>query len=167
MLHERGPGACRVRGSPHRCCGPLTRGPPSLQLGPMVEDMHPAGGVTLREGDSIKRSDLKTPKDRPSKAEFKRDMDAMGFNQQFQQAQEELKVPAVAPLARPRPEYCLTTQHLPVGGGGADTPPPSDPPPLSDWANFSPGLRPIKNILWRLWHKSVQVKKFLWRLRRL
>jgi hypothetical protein len=64
---------------------------PEDHLGPMVEDMHPAGGVTLREGDSIKRSDLKTPKDRPSKAEFKRDMDAMGFNQQFQQAQEELK----------------------------------------------------------------------------
>ena len=37
-----------------------------------------------------------------------------------------------------------------LGGGGltAPTHPPSDPPPLfSDWAKFSPGLRPIKNHL--------------------
>ena len=30
-------------------------------------------------------------------------------------------------------------------GGGSDPP----PPPLSDWVNFSPGLQPIKNFLWR------------------
>ena len=42
----------------------------------------------------------------------------------------------------PRPEVCLTTQHL-LRGGGSDPPPPL----LSDWANFSPGLRPIKNFL--------------------
>ena len=56
------------------------------------------------------------------------------------------------------PEFSLTTQH-PLwggGGGGADNPPPpSDPPPLSDWAIFSPGLRPIKKIFWRLRRKSV------------
>ena len=34
------------------------------------------------------------------------------------------------------------------GGGGLAPPPPlpSDPPPLRDWANFSPGLRPIKKF---------------------
>ena len=37
----------------------------------------------------------------------------------------------------------------PYAAGGAP-PPPSDPPPLlSDWANFSPGLQPMKNFLWR------------------
>ena len=53
------------------------------------------------------------------------------------------------------PEFCLTTQHLPGGGGGGGdggglTPPPPLGPPhplLSDWANFSPVLRPIKNFL--------------------
>ena len=49
---------------------------------------------------------------------------------------------------QPPPDFCLTTQHL--MGGGSDPPPPppplGPPPPplLSDWANFSPGLRPIK-----------------------
>ena len=47
-------------------------------------------------------------------------------------------------LAPPLPEFCSTTQHL-LGGegwGGGLTPPTQPPwtPPLSDWANFSPGL---------------------------
>ena len=61
------------------------------------------------------------------------------------------------------PQFCLTSQHLLGGGGGSDPPPPptSDPPhptppaPVSDWANVSPGLRPIKQFFWRLRHKSV------------
>lgn len=52
---------------------------PDDQLGPMVEDMKPSGGVTLRQDDSIQRTDLKTLKERPSKAEFKRQLDAMGL----------------------------------------------------------------------------------------
>ena len=53
-----------------------------------------------------------------------------------------------------------TTQH--VRGGGSDS-----PPLLSDWANFSPGLRPINSFLWRLGRKSVEAKTFLRHLRRL
>ena len=58
-------------------------------------------------------------------------------------------------------EFCLTTQHLREGGAwGGLTPPthphgPPPPPRISDWANFSPGLQPIKNFLWCLWRKSV------------
>ena len=44
-----------------------------------------------------------------------------------------------------------------LGGGGGGRGGGSDPPHplLSDGANFSPGLRPIKNLLWRLWRRSV------------
>ena len=61
--------------------------------------------------------------------------------------------------------FCLTTQHLlrGWGRGGSDTPHPL----LSDWANFSPGLRPMKNFLWRLRRKSVEAKTFLRRLQQL
>ena len=48
----------------------------------------------------------------------------------------------------------LNNSASPVGGGGSDTP-PAPPPLLSDWANFSPGFRPINNFLWRLRRKSV------------
>ena len=51
-------------------------------------------------------------------------------------------------------ESCLTTQHL-LRGGGDLIAAMETPPPFSDWANFSPGLRPIKNFLWRLRRKSV------------
>ena len=45
----------------------------------------------------------------------------------------------------PPPEFCLTTQHLLGGSLTPPTHPPWTPPPLlSDWANFSTGLRPIK-----------------------
>ena len=60
------------------------------------------------------------------------------------------KRPRVYPSS-PTPEFCLTTQHLLWVGGL--TPPP--PPLLSDWANFSPGLQPIRNFLWRIQRKSV------------
>ena len=53
----------------------------------------------------------------------------------------------------------LLNNSAPPGGGGGLTPPP--PPPPSDWANFSPGLWPIKNFLWCLRRKSFQAKKFL------
>ena len=56
------------------------------------------------------------------------------------------------------PEFCLTTQHFLGGGGGVGgglTPPPPPGAPSSDWANFSLGLQPIKNFLWRLRRKSV------------
>ena len=56
------------------------------------------------------------------------------------------------------------------GGGGPPDhppPPPRTPPPLSDWANFAPGLQPIKKIFWHLQRKSVYAKKFVWRLQRL
>ena len=38
--------------------------------------------------------------------------------------------------------------------------PATPPPPLSDWANFPPGLRPIKKIFWHLRRKSLQAKNF-------
>ena len=74
---------------------------------------------------------------------------------------EMMVSPAVGVSRAGSPEFCLTTQHL-WGGGGLTPPsnPPSDPPPpiLSDWANFSLGLQPIKNFLWRLQRKSVVAK---------
>uniref|UniRef100_A0A7S1NI88 Uncharacterized protein n=1 Tax=Eutreptiella gymnastica TaxID=73025 RepID=A0A7S1NI88_9EUGL len=56
---------------------------PDDQLGPMVEEVFPSGGVTLRQGDSIKRSDFKSAKDRPSKADFQRQLDAMGLTIEY------------------------------------------------------------------------------------
>ena len=43
--------------------------------------------------------------------------------------------------------------HARKGGGDVRTSPP--PPLLSDSANFSPGLLPIKHFFWRLRRKSV------------
>ena len=69
----------------------------------------------------------------------------------------------------------LNNSASPGGGGlGGGLTPPSHPlqtpptppprPPLSDWANFSPGLRPMKNFLWRLQRKSGWAETFLRRL---
>eukprot|EP00668_Euglena_longa_P029547 GGOE01036899.1.p1 GENE.GGOE01036899.1~~GGOE01036899.1.p1 ORF type:complete len:501 (+),score=132.08 GGOE01036899.1:109-1611(+) len=64
---------------------------PEDSAGPMVEEFRPAGGVTLREGDRIQRTDLKAPKDRPSKADFRKEQEAIGMNVEYILAQEEMK----------------------------------------------------------------------------
>ena len=56
-------------------------------------------------------------------------------------------------IQHPRTEFCLTTQHH-LGAGGSNTPHPSPLRP-PHWANFSPGLQPIKNYFWCLLRKSV------------
>eukprot|EP00667_Euglena_gracilis_P007845 EG_transcript_7933 len=64
---------------------------PEDSAGPMVEEFRPAGGVTLRDGDRIQRTDLKAPKDRPSKADYRKEQEAIGLNTEYLLAQEEMK----------------------------------------------------------------------------
>ena len=78
--------------------------------------------------------------------------------------------PQPPPRPPPPPPRVLLNNSASPGGGGLTPPthPLRTPPPLlSDWANFSPGLQPIKNFLWRLQPKSVEAKKFLRRLQQL
>ena len=59
------------------------------------------------------------------------------------------------PEADVDPRVLLNTSASP-GGGLTPPPPHSDPLPLlSDWADFSAGLRPITNFFWHLRRKSV------------
>ena len=44
--------------------------------GPMVEGVQPSGGVVVKEGDSTKRGDLKVPKTKITRAEYKKMVDA-------------------------------------------------------------------------------------------
>lgn len=64
---------------------------PEDSSGPMVEEIRPVGGVTFREGDRVQRTDLKAPKDRPSKADFRREQESQGLSMDFVLAQEEMK----------------------------------------------------------------------------
>ena len=46
--------------------------------GPMVIGAMPSGGVTLREGDTTQRNDLKVPKGKVTRGEYRKMMDALG-----------------------------------------------------------------------------------------
>eukprot|EP01006_Ploeotia_vitrea_P042838 TRINITY_DN66662_c2_g1_i1.p1 TRINITY_DN66662_c2_g1~~TRINITY_DN66662_c2_g1_i1.p1 ORF type:complete len:600 (+),score=100.32 TRINITY_DN66662_c2_g1_i1:127-1926(+) len=47
--------------------------------GPMVEEVNPAGGVCVRDGDNTKRSELKAVKNHMSKQDYRKLQDASGF----------------------------------------------------------------------------------------
>ena len=50
--------------------------------GPLIVGASPSGGVTLREGDSTQRNELKNPKGKVSRTEYKKILDAMGVSRE-------------------------------------------------------------------------------------
>ena len=57
--------------------------------GPMVVGATPSGGVTLREGDSTQRADIKASKGRMTRAEYKKMLDSMGVSRDPGQAEPD------------------------------------------------------------------------------
>lgn len=63
-----------------------------MEVDHWVEGTGGPADVTLRDGDRIQRTDLKAPKDRPSKADYRKEQEAIGLNTEYLLAQEEMKV---------------------------------------------------------------------------
>ena len=50
------------------------------QHGPMIEGVMPSGGVVVKEGDATRRQDLKVPKTKLTRAEYKKMVDTIQIN---------------------------------------------------------------------------------------
>eukprot|EP01063_Lacrimia_lanifica_P040806 TRINITY_DN9391_c0_g1_i1.p1 TRINITY_DN9391_c0_g1~~TRINITY_DN9391_c0_g1_i1.p1 ORF type:complete len:521 (+),score=175.50 TRINITY_DN9391_c0_g1_i1:77-1639(+) len=74
--------------------------------GPMVVGAAASPGVTMREGDQVQKNDLKNPKGRMTKGEYKKMMDQMGFTAQSMdmapEAVDKKEEPPAPPAAERR-----------------------------------------------------------------
>eukprot|EP01064_Diplonema_japonicum_P022215 TRINITY_DN318_c1_g2_i1.p1 TRINITY_DN318_c1_g2~~TRINITY_DN318_c1_g2_i1.p1 ORF type:complete len:561 (+),score=135.14 TRINITY_DN318_c1_g2_i1:22-1683(+) len=72
--------------------------------GPMVVGALPVGGVTLREGDNSQRNDIKNPKGKVSKTEYRKMLDAMGVSRgtvDMEQSEQNSKQVNAVPVPNP------------------------------------------------------------------
>ncbi|KAJ9466505.1 hypothetical protein DIPPA_25798 [Diplonema papillatum] len=117
---------------------------PEDSSGPMVVGARPVGGVTLREGEANLRTELKNPKSRMARAEYKKILDSMGVKREATDMVGDQPEPA-AGAASGNPTLPAPSDLHPTTAGSSNHPATPNPSQAKRRTPAPPGSSGVRS----------------------